>query len=243
MNIVVSGWPGAGSSTLAILLAHILNYKLLRGSETFRFLGEKLGYNLTGGDRIKADNYLEKYWAPMYDKYIDHLILTKREYILESDIAAFRIGLHDNLFSIFLAPSLESRQKRLVVDGRPEEVELLARRQTDLAQSYEKLYGFNWLDLKDVIEKYNLVIDSSEMKISKELEYIFEALDLKKRIVNSFTKIEEEFWELGKERFLQILDKSNLLIATESIIKEVIKLSPSDAKNMPTELRDIACNV
>jgi len=41
-NIAVSGWPGSGGTSISILLAYQLNYKILKGSQVFRYLGKKL---------------------------------------------------------------------------------------------------------------------------------------------------------------------------------------------------------
>lgn len=241
MNIVVSGWPGAGSSTLSLIIAYQLKLKLFQGSKTIRLLGTKLGYTQNGEGRIKADEYLDKYWGPVYDKYVDYALTHKDNYLVESDIAAFRLGLNDNLFSIFLAPSLESRKKRLEVDGRSEDIPLLEEREKKSQAHYLTLCGLDWLDLNIVIQKYNLVLDTSDMKIAQELEYIFEALGKKSK--RSFSEIENEFWQKGKDFYLEKLKENDLLIPTEEIIREIVKTFPNDIKNMPLELRDIACNI
>ena len=240
MNIVVSGWPGAGSSTLALLLAYNLKYKHLRGTETFRLLGQQLGYTLTGEDRIKADTYLEDYWGPVYDKYVDLILTTRDGYLVESDIAAFRLGLKDNIYSIFLAPSLDSRKKRLEADGRPEEISLLEKREKELDDQYNKLHGFHWLDINLVVEKHNLVLDTSNMGISQELEYVYVGLD--KAPVN-FQEIDKQFWDNGKSFYLEQLQNQGLAFTTEEIIREIVKLFPTEINNMPPELKLIACNI
>lgn len=241
MNIVVSSWPGAGGTTLALLISYYLKFNLFLGSQTNRLLGTKLGYSLNGAGRVKADEYLDKYWGPVYDKYVDYILLNKKNYLVESDIAAFRLGLNDNFFSIFLAPSLESRKKRLEVDGRTEEVLLLEEREKKAQQHYKALCGLDWLDLNTVIQKYNLVLDNSEMKIAQELEYIFEALG--KKVEKPLSEIENEFWENGKDYYLQKLKEEGLLISTEEIIKDIVKTFPKAVNEMPSELRDIACNI
>ena len=86
MNIIVSSWPGAGSSTLAMILAKELKLRLFLGTETFRLIGRKLNYENTGKERIEADQYLEKYWGPLYDKYVEYIALNNNGLIIESDI-------------------------------------------------------------------------------------------------------------------------------------------------------------
>lgn len=243
MNIIVSGWPGAGGTTLGLLLSYYLNYTFLLGSETFRFIGTKIGYQPTGQDRIKADAYLEKYWGPVYDKYIDSILQNRSEYIIDSDIAGFRIGLKDNIFSVFLAPSLESRQARLKVDGRGEEAPLLSKREQELGQDYFLLTGVNWLDKESLKTKYNLILDTSNITIAKELETIFEALHAASNENLSTLKIEEDFWSKGKEFYLTQLKSKNKCPSPEEIIRDIYKTFPQDIENMPPELKSIICNL
>jgi len=240
MNIVVSGWPGAGSSTLALLLSYYHKYKLLRGTQTFRLIGSKLGYELTGEDRIKADTYLEEYWGPVYDKYVDYILLNFDNYLVESDIAAFRIGLHDNIFSIFLAPSLESRQKRLASDGRPEEIPLVAQREKDLQRDYINLNNQDWLDLEVVRSKHNLVLDTSYINLADELKIVYESLE---KSGQDFKQIEKDFWNNGKDFYINELQNNDLLISTEEIIRNITKTFRDDIELMPSKLKNIICNI
>ncbi len=247
MNIIISGWPGAGSSTLSMILSNKLNYRLLRGSESFRYLGEKLGYSDLGKDRVLVDTMLENYWGAIYDKYIDYCILNRDNLVIESDIGAFRVDMGKTHISIFLAPSIEERKDRLINDGREKDVEELINREKQLQQSYLKLHNIDWLDLNEVKKHYDIIITNSKTSISQELDLVYELLFKKNSITPDQYKIfmdnskldEESYWSNGKKYYLSLIEKNNLLTTGAEVLKECIELFPLEISHMPRQLRSI----
>ncbi len=249
MKITVSGWPGAGSSTLTLLLAKNLNYKMLTGSEVFRHLGKKLKQNNTGQGRIEADELLEPEFGPIYDKYIDSVLMDedRDNLIIESDLAGFRIGKADHLLNIFLTPDLEQRKKRLKVDGRHEDIELLEKRTESLRQLYRQIHEIDFTDIIEIKKQYHLVIDNSQMSIASELKIAYEylnrvqALSIEKfnNLFMNAEKEEEQFWKGGKEEIKKELLDRNLVYGAEEIIAEIKKTFPEEIKNLPEAIRAI----
>jgi len=240
MNIVVSGWSGAGSSTLSLILADLIGYKLMQGSQTFRFIGKSLGFGQTGIDRITADTFLEKYWGPIYDKYIDFAILNEDHILVESDLAAFRVGKIDNLFSVFLMASLESRKERLKSDSREKDIPLLEQRELEHQKQYIATKGLDWLDKDIIAKKYNLPLESSNLNIAGVLDAVFEKLDLPEKF--NTEEIEQLFWQKGKDYFYNSLKSKELLFSTNEIIVNIRTLFPNVIKTFPKVLQDIIYN-
>ena len=89
--IAISGWSGVGTSTVALQVAWVWQRKYYYFGKLFRDLGEKIGYQNEGMDRVKADDYLEKIIGKTVDKYVDFLLLSGRNIVVESDIACFRL--------------------------------------------------------------------------------------------------------------------------------------------------------
>lgn len=251
MNLVLSGWNGAGTTTLALILAKNLNYKLMQGTQTFRYLGSKLNYGEHGADRIEVDHFLEQYWGKVYDNYIDTILTTRDHLIIESDIAAVRIGKNEKFHSVFIIADSDVRASRLDMDKRDGDASLLEERDRKLQRHYIDLWGFDWLDLKQITEKYNLIIDNSLKSIVEELKIIYVDLFQRKVITNTqmtnFIETAESneklFWQNGKKWYLDYLKDNNLYFDITDIINEIKQNYPSEIAAFPPKLKSALASI
>ncbi len=108
-NVAVSGWSGAGSTSVTLILALMLQRKYVYIGSVFRYIGEYLGYDDEGMSRIEADLLLERQIGRLMDEYVDWVLVNENNIILESDLSCFRIGKRDDVFGVFLEASLEDR--------------------------------------------------------------------------------------------------------------------------------------
>ena len=251
MNIIVSGWPGVGQSTLAIILAKTLNYKLLQGSATFRYLGSLINLENTGADRIKADELLEPNWGPIFDKYMQWIANNQQHVITETDISGFFTKNNKNVYSIFLQASAEVRKGRLIKDGRPKDVGYIEERDKSLSKTYKELFGVDFLNTEKIQENYSRPINNANLSIEEELKIIYSDLknlnaldeDQYQELVSNAKEEEDFYWSNGKQAYLDILkQKGNLPIAAD-IIKHIIQVFPQDIENLPKELKDIISRI
>ncbi len=249
MKVSVSGWPGGGSSSLSVLLCKILGLKHVRGGETFRYLYKKLEFSDTGSEHLEAHNLVEPYFGPVYDMFIDH-ILSSKDYdniLVESDIAAFRVGIIPDLFSIFLKTDLEVRKKRMVVDNRSDDKEELENIDKNHEKTYKELHNISWFDLKEITNTHSLLLDNSELSIKDELIQIFEKMNNQEFIsgeklseLKNLAENEEEiFWGNGKAYYNQYLVENNLVLEPEEIIEIIKNKFPEKVQNFPERLRVI----
>lgn len=247
MNIIVSGWPGVGQSTLAIILAKTLNYKLLQGSSTFRYLGSLINLENTGADRITADELLEPNWGPIFEKYMQWIANNKQHIITETDISGFFTKDNKNVYSIFLQASQEVRKGRLIKDGRPNDVAFIQKRDESLAKTYKNLFNVDFHNVEKIQENYSRPLENAELSIEEELKIIYSDLrelnaiteDEYSSLVSKAKAEEKFFWENGKQANLDILkEKGNLPLPTD-IIKDIKQNFPEDIKSLPEELRTI----
>lgn len=223
----------------------------MQGSQTFRYLGAKLNFNDHGADRIEVDHFLEQYWGKIYDQYIDTVITTRDRLIIESDIAAVRIGKHDMLHSIFIIADSNVRAIRLDMDKRDGDSNLLDKRDRKLQKHYLDLWGFDWLDLKQLTEKYNLIIDNSLKNIEEELKIIyvdlFQRNVITKKEMNSLIDTaegdEKAFWENGKNWYLDYLKANNLYFAIPDIINEIKQNYPAEIAAFPPKLKSVLASI
>lgn len=243
MKITVSGWPGAGASTLALLLAYHYNIKLYRGGEVFRYIYKQLDFQESGMDRVESHNLVEPHFGPLYDAYVDH-ILQRDDYdniLIESDITSFRLGKRGDIVSIFLKANEEIRKQRTQVDGRPADGEYLKEVDESHRNAYLELHNVDLYDTTEIDEKHQIVMDISNMTISEELENIQQFLIKQDFIAKSatFNMLEQEYWDKGKDYFKKILNERNIIPTPQEILKDITFHFPEEAENLPDFLRDI----
>jgi cytidylate kinase len=249
MKITVSGWPGAGSTTLALILAKNLKLKYLSGGELFRFISTELEYDNTGKDRILADQYLEQYLGPVVDKYFDEILTNKKfdNILIESDIANFRIGKRDDVVSIFILADEEIRRARLSGDKRSKDINFLKTRDLENQKFYGQLYNINWLDIEEIRAKHSLVIDNSDLGVTEELDEIYDFFNKNNfidqntysNLINSSSEEENTFFSKGKSYYIENLKESELFYNSKMIIQDLNKFYKSEIENFPENLKNI----
>lgn len=246
MNIIVSGWPGVGQSSLSVILANALNFKLIQGSALFRYVGSEINFENTGLDRVKADEYLEPYLGPLLEKYLQWNLLNKDNIVTESDISGFFTKDNKNIFSIFLKASKEVREDRLKVDGRAKDIGYIDLRDKSLEKSYNNLFGVDFLNEEAIDNAYTLPLDTSELTIAQELKIVYTKLKdmgfLKEESFNTLIiNLEQEesfFWSNGKDKYKEILKEKGLLLSAKEIIIEIKEIFSTDVENLPQDIKN-----
>jgi cytidylate kinase len=248
MKLVVSGWPGTGSSTLCYLLASELDITLIKGTDVFRTVWAKVGAGQTGEKIIELEALIQPTLGLIYDKYIDSILMdnARQNFIIESDIAAFRLGRNTEYYSIFLIANKEARRTRLGVDGRQKDIELLEKREQELQQRYKDLMGLDFLNLETIKEKYNLLLDNSQLTLEAELTAIYQDF-LEKGLIDQqkfeklkirATEAETQFWNLGKKHYEESLKNAGKIIPGTQIIAELNAMFAKEINEFPEEVKN-----
>lgn len=247
MNIIVSGWPGVGQSTLAIILAKTLGFTLLQGSSTFRYLGQQINFENTGEDRVKADELLEPHWGPIFEKYMQWIADNKSQIVTETDISGFFTKDNPNVYSVFLQAPQEVRISRLVKDGRQKDVDYIGKRDASLTKTYKELFDVDFFDKAKIEDSYTRVLDNSNLTIAEELEIVYSDLaDLnvlnqeQYNLLTSQVKQEEEFfWKNGKQAYIDTIKQNGRYPDPATIIKEIKETFPEDIAKLPEDLKNL----
>ena len=248
MNLIISGWPGVGETTLGLLLAESLNFKLVQGSQTFRFLGEKLRFGDTGTDRIKADTLLEHNWGHLFERYVATIAKEQQNLVLETDITGFTVKKSPDLISIFLVADKNARQQRLGKDGRIEDIDVLEERDKSLGQIYKKEFDVDFYNLDAIQQHYSLVLNNTSMSIAQELVAVYKLIidrlsqenqDKLKSLISQAKSREEFYNKEGKQFYIDVLKGRKLLPSSVEIIKDIMKMMPEEVAKLPQELKDI----
>jgi cytidylate kinase len=248
INLAVSGWPGSGSTSFALILATILKRKYFYIGDIFRYLGTSLGHSVTGKSQAEFDGYIEDIIGKTVDNYVDHKLLNENNMLLESDITAFRIGRNPKIFSIFIKATYEERLRRVHVDGREDGEKYLKSRDDILQQKYKELWDVDFFSEETIAKKYNLVIDNTIMTLENELKMSILALneyhkfsgtlDLEKFNQKIDTEV-AKFWKEGKKSFKERLAKKGLYMKPEEILAEITQEFPEDVIKFPPEVQAI----
>lgn len=248
MKLSVSGWPGGGSSTLSILLCYLLEVKHVRGSDAFRAIYRQLSYLDSGNDRIDAHNFVEPYFGPIYDKFID-FILSEKEFdnlLVESDIAAFRVGKISSLYSIFLFTDFDIRKERMSVDSRIDDNEVLKEIDKSHEDAYRELHGINWFNEEEIKSKHAFTINNSNVPIAEEINQILEEMKNQgfidqEKLIDLKTKtseLEKDYWEKGKKHYTTLLEEKGLVMHADEILRIISVQFSEEISKFPRELQD-----
>ena len=246
MKITISGWAGAGSSSLALLLAHTLGFELVQGGETFRYIYKNIGFETKGPDRNRAHEAVEPYFGPLFDLYVDNYLQSTHEknIIFESDIASFRIGIQKDILSIFLKADKKIRATRTQGDGRGEDGDVMTEIDQVHRDIYKDLHGIDVLDTNEININHSLVMDNSEMSLADELVVIANHLPDyinnfdSSYIIENADKLDSEYWEKGKEFYKEELTKRKLIPNPSILLGNIRKALPEEFSKLPKELKE-----
>jgi cytidylate kinase len=247
INFSVSGWPGSGATTLALILASIFEREYIYIGSIYRYLGTKMGFSDKGINRPQFDEYIEGIVGKTIDQFSDFKLLNESNLILDSDITAFRIGKHPKVYSIFLTTPFEVRKERI---KSKLEMEFLDERDSVLSKQYQKLWGVEYFNLDLINQKHNLVFDNSNMGLELELKEVFKNLkefgpftDLTtanwEQIQMKSQKVIEDLETLGKESIVKTLQDMKLFPDPLSLIYEITSLFPEEVSSFPDHLKKI----
>src|SRR5260221_4642236 len=241
MNVIVSGWPGVGQTTLSILLAKTLNFSLLQGSNTFRYIWAELDHENTGQDRIDAE-VLQYSWGILYEKYVSWKIMNSDKIVLESDITGFLINDPKKVYSIFLKCDYAIRQERLEKDGRGDDVNVLLKRDKELGKTYFKQFGAKFLDEKEIDRCYTVVLDNSHLNFEEELFQVLDSFAKNKKFESIGKETVLLYLSEGKQGLLSALAENGLIFPLDDIFIEVIKYFKADFEKLPADIKKVILN-
>jgi len=171
--ITISGFPGAGTTTIAKLLEKKLGLKYVYSGNIFRKMAEKYNMSLE-----EFGNYCERHRD--VDEELDGYqleILQKGNVIVEGRIAGW-IAHRNNIpaVKVLIDADRETRVRRIVKrekgDMEKRKQEIIARERSE-ATRYKNYYNINLNDTSI----YNLVIDSSDKTPEEIVDIIIKKIE------------------------------------------------------------------
>jgi cytidylate kinase len=251
MKLVISGLPGCGASSLALLASYHFGLSLIKGSASFRYIAQHLGAVSNNDETLIIEKEVQPYWGPVYDKFVSKLLSSESLYndiCIDSDIAGFMSETQHGLIRVFLHANMTARTDRFSTDQRSASPEFIKEIDQKLQREYQQLYGFDFLNLEFVRTKYEILIDNSDLTLAEELNLIQTHLQ-KENILGqyinqeSFDELERDFWLYGKSHFTRLLESKNLVRSGPEVIKMVVESLSDDIKSLPEKLQNIILSI
>ncbi|MEI6462408.1 MAG: AAA family ATPase [bacterium] len=219
-KLIISGEPGAGSTSLSLLLSYYLKMKLIYAGMIQRKLAKASGYEEEGERFVEYTKVLESKYDIEVDKAMRKYILENDNVIADSKINGF-FDYPSDVFKVYLLCSREVRNERILAQGRKDGLKLLEERENANRLSFIKIYGFDMADEATIRKHYDLVIDSSKLNIPETLELILNGFG-KKFDKSTLVELDKKYWELKKDYFRAELSKQGLLADVKDIVKDIM---------------------
>lgn len=242
--IVLSGWSGVGTSVVSMHLALILKRNYIYFGKLFRDIGEFMGYDNEGISRVEIDELLEKHIGKLVDQYVDYLLINGEGFVLESDIAGFRLKKRQEFVSVFLYADKEIRMSRVLIDGRGEDAkEILEARDLSLQKMYQVLWGIDIFDFEQIKNSYWYTLDSSKLTV---LQTIIEVWNLIRQFeffgnehenlldINHYVDL---FNQKGKDGLRTKLFEKGLLVSSKELAVQMKQVMPEEVNRLPSEIK------
>ncbi|MEI6886878.1 MAG: cytidylate kinase family protein [bacterium] len=221
-KLIISGEPGAGSTSISLLLAYYLKMKLIYAGMIQRKLAKALGYEEEGERFVEYTKVLVSKYDIAVDQSMRKYILENNNVIADSKINGF-FDYPTDVFKVYLLCSREVRNERILSQGRKDGLKLLEERENANRLSFIKIYGFDMADEATIRKHYDLVIDSSKLNIPETLELILKGFG-KEFNSEELVDLDKKYWELKKEYFRSELSNQGLLADVKDIVNSILSI-------------------
>jgi len=246
MNIILSGWPGTGTTTLALLLANLLDYKYLYAGGLLKYIAKRSVGVESGAKYVEFEETVGPYWDMLWEKYAVWKLKNTDKLLLEGKTTGF-FSDGEGVFEVMMIASTEERVKRAKFDKREDAEATIKARDNQLKERWQRLLGIDIFSPIQIQANYDLIIDNSNMTIQAELttilshleeDYRFPSEDLNKQ-KKEVDMMVAEFWDKGKEYYRNKLKEKGLLITPEDILTEWQTVMGKDIDKLPEPVQKL----
>lgn len=245
MNILISGWPGAGSSTAAKINSIILRQRYLYGGGLLKTWAMRMGYDPKTEQINKWNAKYGKYWDEIWERYIFEKIKKDDNLMIDTKLLGFFVEKPKHLMEIFITAYLQARQARAKDDKRREEI---VNRDRNLQIQWIRKYKIDLFDLQQIRKNYKYIIDTSEIGIPDVAFKVFQIIRDNSGIPSSInsSRVQQEIQQIAEnfgddhEYLNKIITALNLIIKPEEIMQEMMNFMPSELfANIPPEMKKV----
>lgn len=184
MIITIGGLPGAGSTTVAQLVAKKLRCKLITVGELHKQIAAEEGVDSAEFDKAWKKGVQNPYQLKRFHTSLDNLQkqLAKREknIVFNGKLSAFQIPWAD--MKIFLDAPLELRAERVGFRegiAKAQAMKSIKDREDFERREWKKIYGFDYVKDREV---YDLVVNTAYWSAKEIAKMILHAVSMKKKV-------------------------------------------------------------
>lgn len=239
-NIIVSSWPSSGGTTMALLIANLLQMQYVYGGGVLKTFAKEMYGAESGKPHIQFEQEYGIPWDGIWEAYAKWASETKSHILLEGMTAGFFYN-NDNTFAIMFKASLESRAQRSDRDSRLDSLETLKIRDVEVRERWIRDLGVDVYDEDLIKEKYDLMLDTSGMTITESLLSVQEHLQESGFDVNismaEAAALEQKYWDKGKDFFKEKLRAKGLLLDAGNVFTEWKEHFPKMVSELPEDMR------
>ncbi len=246
MNIIISGWPGAGTTSLALLMSHLLEYRYVYGGGVFKYLGQQIAGDTSGPKFIEFEQKFGVAWDQIWEPYVMWKLEHSDKMIVEGKTTGF-FAESENYYEIMLIAKVSARASRAAGDGRTDAEQTIMARDVVVRQRWINEYGIDVYDPQLIVNNYDLLVDNSQMTIDDELQFVLSNLEEDYRFPR--TDLEQEkkhaqeavtmLQSKGKDFVRESLHERGLLVNPQEVMKEWNEHFADRVQALPDELKNI----
>src|SRR5690349_11717248 len=159
MNIIVSGWPSSGGSTIAILLSYSLGYRYLGAGALIKYLSNVV-YGST--ETRKLIEFIDQYgsvWDDLWETYREWKLNNSENLLVDGKLAGFLQKDKSKVFSIMITADARTRLKRAGLDSRSDTLAEIVDRDNEIRADWQKTFDIDIFNSVDIDKHYNLHIE------------------------------------------------------------------------------------
>lgn len=246
MNIIISGWPAAGTTSLSLILAYLLEYKYIYAGGLMKYMAQQAVGTDNGVKYIEFERSFGPYFDIIWEPYARWKVTTSDKLMLEAKTAGFFIE-DENVYEIMVIADLQTRTIRAQGDKRKDNITTINARDQELRQRWIKEFQVDLFNEDQVLSQYDLVLDNSKMTIEEELETTLRYLEEDYRFPEDNLSIQRIkvpeavnlHWQHGKDYFRKLLYENNQYVLPEIIIKELKYQFPDLLAKLPASVKSM----
>lgn len=249
-NVVVSSWPAAGGTTLALMVANLVGLRYIYAGGVLKEWAARMGYDYKSSKFHKWEDKYGVIWDHFWEDYILAKLSASDGFLCEGKTLGFLLN-PDKAFEVMVTATAEVRAQRSGKDGRTEDIHA---RDEFLSKRWYDLFGIELLNPEAITDNYNLRVDNSELSIAESLIMVLEAIqasgnpDWQKKLTasdyrNQAKEFEETFWtdqeheKNGKDRLKNSLKEKKLYFTNDQIFADWKQNFSDKLSKLPEEMQ------
>lgn len=249
INVIVSSWPGAGGTTMALIIADYLKLKYIYAGGVLREWARRMDYDTTSDKFHQWEASYGENWDAIWEAYIYKKFTSTKNLLAEGKTAGFLLP-DGAAFEVMVIANEAARNQRAGGDGRSE---TLASRDQLLQNRWSRSYNVDIFNLAAIQANYDLLLDNSTIGIADGVIKTLTALQTYLNAANlpvNFTiaeaklhQLEADYWQMikrgekPKEKLKDKLFSQGLYISNDEVFNDFKTVMKDTYLTLPSEMQ------